>query len=438
MHGHSPSRRRLSSSSSFAALFHRDFRLFWTGQFLSLTGTQMQLVAINWHVYLLTKSAFALGMVGLVRVLPLVFCSLIGGVVADAFDRKRLMLGAQAVMMVGAALLALETLVGLQAVWPIYILTAISSAASAFDTPARQSLVPALVPMADFANAVSLNSVAFQIAIVTGPLLAGLALGQFGPGLVYAVNACSFLAVIAALLAIRASSRTSEKSTREVSFGAMVEGLRFVWRTPLIVQTMMTDFIATVTASVAVLLPIFAVEILRVGPHGLGLLAAAPAVGAIFTGLVIARYGTGRRPGVIMLAAVAIYGASILFFGVSRTFWISLMLLVISGAADTVSTVIRQTARQLITPDRLRGRMTSINMIFFNGGPRLGEFQAGIVAAALGAPLAVILGGGACLVGVLAMALKATNLLNLKALPQRELNDVAAMSDQQGTALGRN
>jgi MFS family permease len=393
----------------------------------------MQLVAINWHVYLLTKSAFALGMVGLVRFVPFVLCSLIGGVVADAFDRKRLMLGAQTVMMVGAALLALDTSFGIQNVWPIYVLTAISSAASAFDTPARHSLVPALVPIADFANAVSLNSVAFQIAIITGPLLAGLALGLAGPGVVYAVNACSFLAVIAALLAVRANCPISSESRRDVSFRAMGEGLRFVWRTPLIVQTTMTDFIATVTASVVVLLPIFAVEILRVGPSGLGVLVAAPAVGAIVTGLVMARYGTGRRPGVIMLISVAIYGAATLAFGVSRAFWISLMLLVISGAADTVSTVIRQTARQLITPDRLRGRMTSINMIFFIGGPRLGEFQAGVVAAALGAPLAVFLGGGACLLGVLAMSLKARNLLNLKTLPQQEPYEVAAIPDHQGT-----
>lgn len=415
-----------------AALLHRDFRLFWGGQFLSLIGTQMQLVAINWHVYLLTKSAFALGMVGLVRVVPLVFCSLIGGVVADAFDRKRLMVGAQSVMMAGAALLALSTSLGVQTVWPIYILTAITAAASAFDTPARQSLVPALVPVSDFSNAVSLNSVAFQIAIITGPLLAGLTLGSFGPSVVYAVNACSFLAVIAAVLAIRASSRRIGEASGNVSFPAIVEGLRFVWRTPLIVQTMVTDFIATVSASVAILLPIFAVEILRVGPRGLGLLAAAPAVGAIASGLVIARYGTGQRPGVVMLISVAFYGAATMAFGMSRTFWISLTLLGVSGAADTVSTVIRQTARQLITPDRLRGRMTSINMIFFNGGPRLGEFQAGIVAAALGAPLAVILGGGACVLGVLGMALKANDLLNLKAFPKRGRDEIlgTGISDQ--------
>lgn len=405
---------------SLAALLHRDFRLFWGGQFLSLVGTQMQLVAVNWHVYLLTKSAFALGVLGFVRVIPLVACSLLGGAVADAFDRKRLMLGAQAVMMVSAGVLAFATFLGMHKVWPIYLLTAISSAASAFDTPARQALVPSLVPAADFPNAVSLNFVAFQIAMVTGPLLAGVTLGVFGPAVVYAVNACSFLAVISALLMIRNYERGNNRLGEGVSLKAIAEGLRYVRQTPLIVQTMTIDFIATVTASVTGLLPIFAVEVFNVGPGGLGTLASAPAVGAIITGLILARYGTGRRPGLLLLISVAIYGAAILLFGMSRLLWLSWALLALSGGADTVSSVIRQTTRQLITPDRLRGRMTSINMIFFNGGPRLGEFQVGLVANTIGAPLAVTIGGGACLVGVLIMCLMARNLLKYKILPAKE------------------
>ena len=396
----------------------------------------MQAVTINWHIYLLTKSAFALGLVGLARFMPLVLCSLISGAVADAYDRRRTMLVAQTVMMVVAAFLAIQTFVNLQSALPIYILAAISSAASAFDTPARQSLVPALVPTAQLSSAVSFVSVAFQSATIAGPLLAGLVLASHGPALVYTLNALSFLAVIASLMAINVNRGQRNESTLKLSFGSIAEGLNFVRRTPVIVQTMMIDFIATVTASVTGLLPIFAVEILRVGPRGLGLLAAAPAAGAIVSGLVIARYGFGRKPGAMMLGAVAIYGSATLAFGTSRAFFISLILLAVMGATDIISTVIRQTTRQLMTPDRLRGRMTSINMIFFNGGPRLGELQAGFVAAVLGAPLAVMLGGITCLSAVLVIGLKARSLLNLTAL-DHETPHFGAMTDPEGSGSER-
>lgn len=184
--------------SSFPALRHRDFRLLWIGQLISVTGSQMPLVAINWHVYLLTKSPLALGGVGLVRVLPIIFCSLVGGVVADAIDRKRLMLATQAVMLISAALLGWMTASGLSSVWPIYLLTAISSAALAFDSPARQAMLPTLVPQREFQNAVSLGILVFNSAMVVGPALAGLLLKIRGPALIYGLNAASFVAVISA------------------------------------------------------------------------------------------------------------------------------------------------------------------------------------------------------------------------------------------------
>src|SRR5437868_10486528 len=184
--------------SSFTALQHRDFKLLWIGQLISVTGSQMQLVAINWHVYLLTKSPLALGAVGLVRVVPIILCSLLGGLVADAFDRKRLIIIAQTSMLLSAGVLAAVTASGLETVWPIYLLTAISSAAVAFDNPARQALLPMLVPAEDFPNAVSLGLVVFNSAMIVGPALAGLLLSDHGPALIYAVNAISFLAVIIA------------------------------------------------------------------------------------------------------------------------------------------------------------------------------------------------------------------------------------------------
>ena len=378
----------------------------------------MQLVAINWHVYLLTKSAFALGLVGLARVVPIVLCSLVGGVVADAVNRKRLMLGSQTLMLACAAALALVTWMGLTAVWPIYVLTAIAAAATAFDAPARQALLPALVPTKDFPNAVSLAFVAFQIAMMLGPAVAGRSLAVYGPAMVYALNAASFVAVIVALVLMRASGRSDvgeDGATKNaVNVDALTEGVRFVWRTPIMVQTMLLDFVATFFASATALLPIFAAEVLYVGADGLGWLAAAPAVGAAVAGLFMARTGKWPKPGATVLVAVAVYGLATLGFGLSRVFWFSLVMLAVTGAADTVSTVIRQTIRQLITPDRLRGRMTSVNMIFFMGGPQLGELEAGILATLIGAPLSVVAGGIGCLVAVVIGGFKARELLDYK------------------------
>jgi MFS family permease len=407
--------------TAFAALRYRDFRLLWAGQFFSITGSQMQLVTINWHVYLLMRpygekaAAAALGLVGLVRVLPIVLCSLVGGVVADAVDRKRLILVTQTVMLACAAVLAAFTAAGLRQIWPVYALTALSSAAIAFDNPARQALLPALVPARDFPNAVSLGFVSFQIALVAGPVLGGVVLARYGPAAVYAFNAVSFLSVIAAVLLMRASGRGKAEELARVSVESLKEGLRFVRRTPIMVQTMSLDFVATFFASATALLPIFAREVLDVGEHGYGMLAAASAFGAVLTGLLLARRGSEwRRPGLAVLVSVAVYGAATVLFGFSRSYWLSLLTLAAAGAADTVSTVIRQTIRQLITPDRLRGRMTSVNMIFFMGGPQLGELEAGLVAAAAGAPFSVVLGGVCCLAAVGVAALRARELLRYR------------------------
>src|SRR6266571_6339182 len=407
--------------SSFSALRHRDFRLLWIGQMISVTGSQMQLVAINWHVYLLTKSPLALGGVGLVRVVPIILCSLVGGVVADAVDRKRLMIGTQAVMLLIAASLAVLTAFGLSSIWPIYLLTAIASAALAFDSPARQALLPELVPQEDFQNAVSLGIVVFNSAMIVGPALAGLLLSR-GPALIYGINAGSFVAVLTALMLMSKRRRTeTEQEAPQISFSALRDGLRFVWRTPIIVQSMTLDFVATFFASATVLLPIFAAEILNVGPRGLGLLHASPGIGSVIAGLMMVRLGITRRQGKVVLASVAVYGAATVAFGLSRWFWLSLLMLALTGAADTVSTVLRQTIRQLATPDRLRGRMTSVNMVFFMGGPQLGEVEAGSLAALIGARLSVLTGGLGCLIAVALTGLLAKRLLHYEGDVHKEI-----------------
>jgi len=399
--------------SAFAALRHRDFRLLWLGQIVSVSGSQMQFVAINWHVYLLTKSAFALGLVGLFRGAPIIFCSLIGGVVADAVNRKRLMIATQTVMLTSAGLLAAATIAGLKSVWPIYILSAFASAATAFDIPARQSLMPSLVPPEDFPNAVSLGLVVFNIATIGGPALAGIMLAESGPAVIYALNAASFVAVIAALVAMTASGSPELQSGRReaLSLRALKEGLRFVWQTPIIVQTMTLDFAATFFASATLLLPIFAKERLHVDARGYGLLAAAPAIGSVITALLMARIGSFRREGRLVVVSVAVFGIATAMFGVSTIFWVSLLMLAITGAADTISTVLRQTIRQLVTPNHIRGRMTAINMMFFMGGPQLGELEAGSLAYLIGAPLSVVVGGLGSLVCACVAAVKSKSLM---------------------------
>jgi MFS family permease len=397
--------------TAFSSLRHRDFRLLWAGQIVSVTGSQMQIAAINWHIYVITHSALALGLVGACRAVPIILCSLMGGVVADVVDRRQLMIVTQSLMLLCSALLALVTFSGLAHVWPIFLLTAIASAAWAFDTPARQALMPMLVPEKDFPNAVSLSMLMFHIGLITGPPLAGFLLASHGPGLVYAINAASFVAVIGGLALMHVSGRP-EKSEQpsKISFAALMEGLRFVWRTPIIVQTMTLDFVATFFASANQLLPIYAKDILEVGAQGYGFLAAAPAAGAIIAGLVMARLGVLKKQGLTVIVSVGLYGAATIAFGLSRVFWFSLAMLAATGAADAVSTILRQTIRQLVTPNNLRGRMTSINMIFFMGGPQLGEVEAGTVAALIGAPLSVVTGGAACLIAAVFAFIRARSL----------------------------
>src|SRR5215831_12028351 len=397
--------------TSFSSLRYRDFRLLWMGQIVSVIGSQMQLAAINWHIYILTQSALALGLVGACRAVPIILCSLMGGVVADVVDRRRLMVITQTIMLVCSAILSFISFKGLPHAWPIFLLTAIASAAWAFDTPARQSLMPMLVPVKDFPNAVSLSMLMFHIGLITGPPLAGFLLASHGPALVYAINAISFLAVIGGLLLMHTTGKPEKtEEPNEISFQALLEGLRFVWRTPIIVQTMTLDFVATFFASANQLLPIYAKDILAVGARGYGFLAAAPAAGAIVAGLVMARIGVVKKQGLTVIVSVGLYGAATIAFGISHLFWFSLLMLAATGAADAVSTILRQTIRQLVTPNKLRGRMTSINMIFFMGGPQLGEVEAGTIAALVGAPLSVVTGGVACVLAAIFALVKARSL----------------------------
>ncbi len=336
-----------------------------------------------WHVSLLVpddRRALALGFMGLARIGPILLFSLVSGVAADALNRRTLMLITQSAMAVLAAVLATLTLRGMAAVWPIYALAACSSAAGAFDLPARQALLPSLVPRADLPNAISLNTIAVQSASVAGPALGGLMIATTNLGWVYAANALSFLFVIGALVLMKGqgvSHMTSPAggtaSRAGFSLSAAADGLRFVFRAPLIRSTMLLDFFATFFSSATALLPIFAQDVLHVGARGYGWLYAAPAAGALAASGVMVRAVDLIEPrGRVLIAAVLVYGAATVAFRLSTIFLLTFMCLAITGAADTVSMVFRNLIRQLETPDALRGRMTGVNMVFFMGGPQLG------------------------------------------------------------------
>jgi MFS family permease len=393
------------SRESFVALRHRNYRLIWIGLLASMTGSTMQNAALLWHVSLLVppeRKGLALGMVGLVKVAPIIFFSIVSGVVADAWNRRRLMLFTQTGSALVAAGLALLAYSGSVKIWPIYALAALSAAVSTFDLPARQALVPMLVPREHLPNAISLNTIMFQTASVAGPALGGLVIAARGITWAYVINAVSFGFVIVALAMMRdvpEREPSKDGSRDDVSWHAALEGLRFVFRQPLIRSTMLLDFFATFFSSATALLPIFAQDILAVGPRGYGWLYAAPAIGAVATSAVMIPITTGiRRRGPVLLWAVAVFGLATVVFGLSRSFWLTFACLAVTGAADTVSMIIRNIVRQLETPDRLRGRMIGVNMVFFVGGPQLGEFEAGALASWVGPTFSVVSGGVGCLI----------------------------------------
>jgi MFS family permease len=389
-------------AGALAPFRSRDFSLLWFGSFVSQAGSQMHVVAVSWQVYELTKDPLALGAIGVARIVPLVLLALGSGVLADALDRRKLMLLSQIAMMLCSAALAAASVFGIVTVWWIYIVTALSSAASTLGMPARQAIVPSLVPREQLSSALSLNIISWQAATIMGPTLGGLIIAWLGVSTVYWIDAVSFLAVIGALLLMRVGAVVGER--RPVNLKAALEGFAFVRSNTLIWSTMVLDFLATLFGSATVLLPLFATEILNVGPQGVGLLYAAPSIGAVLASAFLSVWGTLRRQGPILLAAVIIYGACTVVFGLSTNFWLSVLMLMGVGASDTVSMVVRQTIRQLTTPDTMRGRMTAVGMLFFAGGPQLGEIEAGVAARLMGGPLSVAAGGAACVLMVVILA----------------------------------
>ena len=382
------------------ALTHRKYLYLWLGLMISVAGSNMQFAAIHWHIRELTgePDPLALGGIGLARILPVILFSIIGGAVADSFNRRRILFITQSIAALQAAVLAYLTLTDQITVWQIYILTAIQAATMAFDLPARQALVPNLVSREHLPSAFSMGTIAFNTGAIVGPLLFGI-VPEGGQAIAYIFNSVSFLAVILALILMGHVQQDVQRSSG-VNLKAMGDGIRFIFSRPLIFSTMLTDFVATFFASANTMLPIVARDILHVGKAGYAWLTSAQAIGSVLAGVAVSQVRELRRQGPIFLISVMVFGFASIWFGMSTGFAAAMTALLLMGAGDAVSTVIRNTIRQLQTPDHIRGRMTSVNQIFFMGGPQLGEVEAGIVASLFGVPFAIVSGGIGCILGM--------------------------------------
>jgi MFS family permease len=355
-------------------------------------GSQFTTVAMAWQIYELTNSPLELGLLGLARGAPMLVLLLFGGLLADAVNRRHLMMATQIAQMCVSATLAVLTLAGRVTPAVLYAASLFLALFSALEQPARTAIIPNLVPRSDLTNALALSGTQRHLATIIGPSLAGLLLARSGATFCYAVDAASWLAMLAALAMMRPLPQAAGGRSA-LSMKALREGVEFVWTHPVILSMMTLDFAQNFFGSGRALLPIYARDILNVGPQGLGLLYAATSAGALAMGTVMSIRSQTRRAGTWVLVSVSAYGIFTAIFGVSRSFWLSFLMLVAAGAANTISFVLRNTINQLLTPDEIRGRVTSVNSMFTNTGPQLGQFEAGAVASVIGAVGATAMGG---------------------------------------------
>lgn len=379
------------TSRSYRVLRHRDFRLLWSAEALSQAGSQIQRVAIAWQVYELTHDAFKLGLLGLFRFIPILMFGLIGGVLADRGDRRHTLIWTQTALLALALFLAIMSGTGHITIWVIYVVTMVAAIFEGISNPTRQALMPLLVPRGELPAASTMGVLVSHVAQVVGPAAGGIIIATVGTTGAYVVDAFSFLAVILAVLMMH--HRPPPVAITMSGYQAAIEGLRFLRNTPTLFGVMLADFFATLFGACAVLMPIFADEVLGVGPRGLGFLLAAPAAGAVTMAIVLSVTHLPDRAGLWVLGSIAAYGFFLIGFGVSTTLWVSLLFLALSGAADSISMALRHAARTLLTPDDLRGRVASVHRALGMGGPQLGEFQKGITASLIGAGPAVAIGG---------------------------------------------
>ena len=376
---------------------HPAFVAFWFARICSGFGFQMLSVAVGWQIYAITGRALDLGLIGLVQFFPSVMLALPAGHVADQFERRRIVMLGQIVDMLAIVVLAIISLMHLAHEMMILALVFVIGIAKAFEFPALQSMLPALVPPTILPRAMAASASAGQAAMIMGPAVGGL-LYVAGAGVVYSV--CAVLYLIAVVLMARMRYEHAQPKREPATLKTLFAGVHFIRRRPDVLGVISLDLFAVLLGGATALLPIFAKDILHTGPWGLGLLRAAPAVGALLMSLWLARHTMERRVGPIMFASVAGFGVATLVFALSKVLWLSLIALFALGAFDMVSMVIRGALVQLDTPDDMRGRVSAVNAIFINTSNQLGEFESGMLAAWMGAVNATVIGGIGTLVVV--------------------------------------
>jgi MFS family permease len=379
----------MTAIDAASILRNRNVSLFMAARFSSAMAVMMFSVAVGWQVYALTHSAFALGMVGLAQFLPAFLLTLPGGLAADRFDRRKILLASFALeLLVGVSLFALSLHPSPNVFW-IFVALAFIGVGRAFMSPSNGSLLPLLVAPELFPRAVAWNSTAFQTATIAGPALGGI-LYAVSPALVYGTAAGLLLLGFVFIASMRGQWKVSSASA---GWNGLLEGVRFVFAKKAILGAVSLDLFAVLFGGATALLPIFSRDILHTGPWGLGLLRSSPALGAALMALWLAHYPIRERAGRRMFVGVAVFGLCTIVFALSRNFWLSMAALIVLGGADMISVIVRGTLVQVSTPDAMRGRVSAVNMLFIGASNELGEFESGITAAWLGTVPATVLGG---------------------------------------------
>lgn len=374
------------------------------------------MVALSWHVYQLTGSKLALGIIGACRSLPVLIFGLWGGVTADRLDRRRVLLFTQSFVAFVSAGLFFLTREKMVSPPIIYAAVVVIATVAAFENPARASFVVNVLPREHLENGLALGVLGWQVAAVTGPAVGGLVLANTSLETLYAIDSISFVPLVIVLALIRARTAPPKSAPQDQPKGlrAIAEAFRYLRTRPVLIHIMWLDFFATLFAGSLLLLPVFSNEVFHRGAEGLGWLMAAPAVGAVIAGTIMSSRPPVRRHGAVLLGAIFAYGLFTALFGISHSFWWGLVLLAAGGAADTVSTVVRQIARQSLIPDDMRGRLNSIHMLFFVSGPQLGELEAGALAEVTSVRFSVAAGGLACVLMALGVTAFSSSVRSLR------------------------